>query len=326
MQSTSPPKISIFTTVKNGERFLVDTLESIVNQTFTDYEHVVADGASTDNTVEILKKYPKIRWISEPDSSATEGFHKALRMCRGDYIFQCCISDGFLDKQWFETCVNILDSNQDVSMVYGFPQYMDEDGHLGKVAYSEFFDHPPPQKEEFLPFWLATRFIFPEGNYCVRRDVFFECFPSEDSDDFYDKFNPFMKFNFNFNIRGYLPFFVPNIANYGRLHNNQITERLQNEAEQTYKMYVHDIDNYKRDLVAGKTQHTFRDGNGNIIGSLQGANSDAFKGLLSRYIQAYRIYFDIPSSLITKKENWIKARSISCLKQLANYASKHLAS
>jgi glycosyltransferase involved in cell wall biosynthesis len=326
MQSTSSPKVSIFTTVKNGECYLIDTIESIVSQTFTDYEHVVADGASTDNTVEILEKYPKIRWVSEPDSSAAEGFHKALQMCRGDYIFQCCISDGFLDKQWFETCVNILDSNQDISMVYGLPQYMSEDGHLGKVAYSEFFDQPPPQKEDFLPFWLATRFVFPEGNYCVRRNVYIECFPSSDSTDFYDIINPFMRFNFNFNTRGYLPFFVPYIANFGRVHNNQITERLKNDVEQTFVMYVHDIDNYKCDLVAGQIQHLFRDGNGNVIGNLQTPNSNAFKDLLSRYIQTYRIYFDIPTSLITKKENWIKSRSISCLRRLVNHASKRLAS
>ena len=163
------PKVSIFTAVKNGGRFLVDTIESVLNQTFKDYEHVIVDGASTDGTVDILKRYPHIRWMSEPDSSAAEGFHKALRMCRGEYLFQCCVSDGFLDRKWFETCVDILDKDPDISMVYGFPQYMSEDGHLGRIAYSEFFDQPPPQKEAFLPFWLATRFFYPEGNYCVRR-------------------------------------------------------------------------------------------------------------------------------------------------------------
>ena len=109
-------------------------------------------------------------------------------------------------------------------MVYGFPQYMSEAGHLGRIAYNEFFDQPPPQKKDFLAFWLATNFYYPEGNYCVRREVFLECFPHPDSRDFFDLVHPFLKFVYNFDTKGYLPFFVPLIANYGRLHENWLSQ------------------------------------------------------------------------------------------------------
>jgi glycosyltransferase involved in cell wall biosynthesis len=320
----STPKVSIFTAVKNGEEFLIDTIESVLNQTFKDYEHVIVDGASTDKTIDILKQYPHLKWISEPDSGPAEGFHKAIKMCRGDYVFQCCVSDGFLDKKWFETCVKILDSNPDVSMVYGLPQYMSENGHLEKIAYSDFFEQPPPQKQDFLPFWLATRFIFPEGNYCVRRKVFIECFPSSDSDDFYDRVNPFMKFVYNFNVNGYLPYFVPYIANFGRVHQNQVTERLQIDAEKTYAIYVNDVDKYKLGLMADTLPHTFRDGIGNSLGYLQDASSDAFKKKIKSYIQTYQIYFDTPTSLGTVKESRMKIRLINYLKRILNYAIKRL--
>ena len=60
--------------------FLVETLDSIFNQTFQDFEIVLVDGASTDDTIDILKSYkdPRLRWISEPDNDANEGFYRFL--------------------------------------------------------------------------------------------------------------------------------------------------------------------------------------------------------------------------------------------------------
>jgi len=285
------PKVSIFTASKNGARYLRDTVESVLNQTFTDYEHVIADGASSDGTVEILSQYPHIRWISEPDASATEGFHKAIGMCRGEYLFQCCVSDGFLDKDWFRICVDILDSNPDVSLVYGFPQYMTEEGHLGQISYGEFFTEPPPQKEEFLPFWLATRFIFPEGNYCVRRNVFLDCFPSANSTDFFDRINPFLKFVYNFNTRGYLPFFVPIIANYGRIHKGQLTETLAEQAAETIRLYTNGVKSYAKALKTPERPHVFRDGNGSVIKDMNAAETKACCYLAKKYALTRPVYF-----------------------------------
>lgn len=306
---TSSPKVSVFTASKNGGRFLVDTIESVLNQSFKDYEHVIADGASTDNTVEILGRYPHIRWISEPDSSAVEGFHKAIRMCRGDYLFQCCVSDGFLDKKWFEICVDILERNQDISMVYGFPQYMTEDGHLGKIAYCEFFDQPPPQKEAFLPFWLATRFLYPEGNYCVRRNIFTECFPLINSQDDFGRINPFTKFNYTFNIRGYLPYFVPVIANYGRTHSNQISQEWTQQLYKTIDLYVNYIDTYGQALLQGNIQHAFRSGRGNVIREVRKQDLKDYGRLMKYYRKTYRIYFeksnDSNESAIQKLKNTV---------------------
>lgn len=318
---SSVPKVSIFTASKNGGHFLVDTIESVLNQTFKNYEHIIVDGASTDNTVEILKRYPHIRWISEPDSSAAEGFHKALRMCRGEYILQCCVSDGFLDKRWFETCVDILDKHSDLSMVYGFPQYMTEDGHLGRIAYSEFFHQPPPQKEEFLPFWLATRFLYPEGNYCVRREVFQACFPRSDSTEFFDAVHPFLKFNYNFNINGYLSFFVPLIANLGRIHTNWLDQNKQTQLDvgKTIDMYCNGIDEYKEGLLQGRNRHVFRNGKNEEISAVPENDLKNYRRLIRHYRRVYGVYFEKSNvssmsamKLIKKAISWTRriARSL----------------
>jgi glycosyltransferase involved in cell wall biosynthesis len=309
---SSVPKVSIFTASKNGGRFFVDTIESVLNQTFKDYEHVIVDGASTDNTIDILKRYPHVRWVSEPDNSASEGFHKVLQMCRGEYLFQCCVSDGFLDKEWFQTCVDILDKDPDISMVYGFPQYMSEDGHLGKIAYNEFFDQPPPQKEAFLPFWLATKFLYPEGNYCVRREVFLDCFPHSDSNDFFDVVHPFLKFVYNFNVKGYLSFFVPMIANFGRIHPNwlQQNKQAQSDAGKTIDMYCSGIDEYKKCLLQGRIQHIYRNGRGEVIGVVLKKDLKNYQQLIWHYRKVYGVYFEKSASLNPPTLKLVKKASL----------------
>ena len=74
------PKISVFIACKNGQEYLRETLDSIFNQTFQDFEIVLVDSESTDDTIDILKSYkdPRLRWISEQDNDANEGYYKAF--------------------------------------------------------------------------------------------------------------------------------------------------------------------------------------------------------------------------------------------------------
>ena len=98
------PKISVFTTCKNGGKYLRVTLDSIFNQTFQDFEIVLVDGESTDDTIDILKSYSdsRLRWISESDNDANTGFYKALMMTEGEYVMCMPISDSYASKTWFK--------------------------------------------------------------------------------------------------------------------------------------------------------------------------------------------------------------------------------
>ena len=159
----SKPRISVITASKNIGRFIRPTIETILRQSFGDYEHIVSDGASTDNTIEILKEYKHIRWISEPDRHPDEGFYKALMMSCGEYIMFSCISDGYLDQDWFQKCVEVMDNDSQVSLVYGLAQCMNEDGKLGKIVFSNFLKQLPPQKQHFLPF----SHLSPQRSFCM---------------------------------------------------------------------------------------------------------------------------------------------------------------
>ena len=125
--STKPPasgcpKLSVITPSLNHARFLRDTIESVLAQSYPNVEHIIADGGSTDETVAILKEYgPRIRWVSEREKDENpilEAYRKAFALSTGEYIIQCCVSDAFINRNWFRMCVDALEADPDISLVW----------------------------------------------------------------------------------------------------------------------------------------------------------------------------------------------------------------
>src|SRR3972149_2909120 len=124
LPETTPanPKISVISMSLNSGRFLRETIESVLGQTYSNYEFIIKDGGSTDETIEILKEYPQIRWVSEKeggDNPAHEALWRAFEMSKGEYIIYLAISDGISDPNWFKMAVDVLDSDPEVSWVWG---------------------------------------------------------------------------------------------------------------------------------------------------------------------------------------------------------------
>ncbi len=306
------PKISIVTASKNGARFLRETIESILQQNFTDYEHILVDGASTDDTVRILEEYEHIRWISEPDESADDGFYKAIMMARGKYIMVCCASDGYMDEDWFGKCVEILDNNPDVSLVWGMPQNIKEDGTPIKVIFSNYSKTQPPQKADFFPLWLSTSFVLPENTFCVRADVCKKCFPKFEPSGYFLQNYAFLSFNYNFNVNGYLPYFLPVVASFGRSHHDSISMKLVELTRTMKKQYFAAVDQYRNDLLSGKIKHQFRDGNSNVIGAVSPDELKNYRKKILHY-QLNR------SAYLGKKKKISLSHQIRKLRTLINY-------
>jgi glycosyltransferase involved in cell wall biosynthesis len=265
------PKVSVITPSLNHARFLRDTIETVLAQSYPNVEHIVADGGSTDGTVEILKEYgPRVRWVSErekDENAMLEAYRKAFALSTGDYIIQCCVSDGFLNRNWFRMCVDALEADPEISVVWGLDQYMTEDGNLGRVVPPEFVEKPAPQKKEFLALWLALGTCVPEPNYCIRRAVFDACFPQRNCADPLSC-NPSHAFNYRFNARGYLPWFLPAVANYCRGHGGQRGVRLREKETRIHLRYLDAVKQYQKDVFAGRTRHLFRDGQSRVIGEI----------------------------------------------------------
>lgn len=79
-------KISVVTVSFNQGRFIRQNIESVLNQGYTNFEHVIIDGGSTDETVSILKEYPHLNWVSEKDKGQSDGLNKGFRKATGEII------------------------------------------------------------------------------------------------------------------------------------------------------------------------------------------------------------------------------------------------
>jgi glycosyltransferase involved in cell wall biosynthesis len=92
-------KISIVTPTFNQGEFIEQTILSVINQTYENWEYIIIDGGSTDNTIDIIRKYEKHLkyWISESDGGQANAINKGLLHCDGE-IFNWLNSDDFLEK------------------------------------------------------------------------------------------------------------------------------------------------------------------------------------------------------------------------------------
>ena len=121
-------KISIITVVRNDEKHIEQTIRSVLDQTFTDYEYLVIDGASTDGTLNIIKKYEdRLTWISEPDKGIYDAMNKGLRMARGEYVLFLNSGDSFFDGKVLE---KVFSSAPDADVYYGDTVIVDESGQI----------------------------------------------------------------------------------------------------------------------------------------------------------------------------------------------------
>ena len=304
------PKITVLTISLNHARFLRETILTVATQSFRSFEHIVIDGGSTDGTTDILKEYPHIRWVSERDENGKEALEKGLAMASGEYIIQCCVSDGFLDRHWFRKCVDVLEKDEEVSLVWGFAQQMSEDGDLLNVSLQEFFSDPPPQKEDFLSFWLATGFALTEGNYCVRGAVLKEHFPDRRAPQHFQILGH-QGFIYNFMTNGYCPYFIPVVANFGRIHEDQRQRRfaeLERTAARTYFRWVRE---YRRQLLSGKVTHHFRAGSARVFGEIGRSEVGRLRRQIWRHaILRSRILRRDPYTLALKVLQRIRARVV----------------
>lgn len=97
-------KFSIITVNYNNCQGLHDTIQSVIDQTFKDYEYIIIDGGSSDGSLDILKEYDSLitYWISEPDKGVYNAMNKGIAKAHGDYINFMNSGDCFYDSMVLE--------------------------------------------------------------------------------------------------------------------------------------------------------------------------------------------------------------------------------
>lgn len=110
------PKITIVTITYNSERYLEQTITSVIGQTYTNREYIVVDGNSSDGTLDIIKKYESEidNWISEPDNGIADAMNKGIDLATGDYILFLHSDDYLVNSSVLERASEYLGDRFDI--------------------------------------------------------------------------------------------------------------------------------------------------------------------------------------------------------------------
>ena len=115
---TKEPLVTVLLPAYNSEAFVRESLQSILDQTFTDFELIVIDDASTDGTVALVKAFQdsRIRLVQKPHNTGyTDSLNNGIRLARGRYIARMDADDISLPHR-FQKQVQFLDAHPDVAL------------------------------------------------------------------------------------------------------------------------------------------------------------------------------------------------------------------
>lgn len=116
--------LSIITINRNNATGLEKTMRSVLSQSKTDFEYVVVDGASTDNSVEVIQRLAgefgnRLKWISEPDKGIYNAMNKGIRMASGDYLEFLNSGDNLVADDVLEKVCTALEQKRYPTILYG---------------------------------------------------------------------------------------------------------------------------------------------------------------------------------------------------------------
>lgn len=161
-------KISIITATYNSGKTVGDTLKSVLAQTYHDYELLVVDGASKDNTLEVVKKMEplfegRMRYISDPDKGIYDAMNKGIRMATGDVI-GILNSDDFYTSDDALACIAWTLENEKVDAVYGDIHYVDDEDLKKCVRYYS--------SKPFRRWMMRLGFMPAHPSFYCRKEVY----------------------------------------------------------------------------------------------------------------------------------------------------------
>ncbi|WP_338868973.1 glycosyltransferase family 2 protein [Spirosoma sp. SC4-14] len=156
-------KFSIVTVSYNQGEFIRDNIESVLAQNYNNFEHIIIDGGSTDNTIEILREYPHLNWISERDRGQSDGLNKGFKRATGDVI-AWINSDDMLSPNSLHTINDFFLENPDKSVLVGNQVFIDRNGAYIKTIKAKPFSYD----------WLlnGVKSAVMQNSTFFRREIF----------------------------------------------------------------------------------------------------------------------------------------------------------
>ena len=174
--SVRAPRISIITPSYGQGAFIEETIRSVLAQDYPDFEHIVVDGGSRDQTLDILRKFPHLRWVSERDRGQADAINKGLRMATGE-ILAYLNSDDLYRPGAFRAVADFFAAHPEARIVAGGCDVIDErsriTGHL-RARYGRL--------EDLIRYWGWDRWVcIPQPAVFWRRALTEEAGPFDAS-------------------------------------------------------------------------------------------------------------------------------------------------
>ena len=173
----SYPKVSIVTPSYNQGRFIEKTIRSVLCQDYPNLEYIVVDGLSSDETIEVIKKYDSYIDVAiiEKDDGQADALNKGFGFCTGDILAYLNSDDCYINKEVISQVVHYFNNHPDIDVIYGQRKFISENGH-----FVHFYPYKPFSKSnlylsDYIPqectFW--RRSIFEKSGFFVDDSLHF---------------------------------------------------------------------------------------------------------------------------------------------------------
>ena len=162
-------KISIVTATWNSAETVRDTFDSVLRQEYKDYELVVVDGGSKDETVDIIREYePKfegrMKWKSEPDKGLYDAMNKGISRATGDVVGILNSDDFYTSFDVLQAVANAFAKHPDIDAVYGDIHYVKQDDLTELVRYYS--------SKSFRRSWMRAGFMPAHPSFYCKKSVY----------------------------------------------------------------------------------------------------------------------------------------------------------
>jgi glycosyltransferase involved in cell wall biosynthesis len=239
-------RITILTPSFNQAGFIEENILSVVEQSYPDVEHIVIDGGSTDDTIEFLKKYPHLKWVSEKDEGQADALQKGLKMATGD-IIGWINSDDYLEKDVLQK-VAVMFETSEVDWIVGNLTFVDERKKTST-----------PDKSRSI----TKKALFSNPDCLRQQGTFFRKPVLEKVGGFDKKYHLCMDLDLWFRLLKLSdPIMIDEKFAYFRIHENQKTSGKQNTAQLKEMLEIFDKNGsgwfYKLKLCYRKIMFGFR--------------------------------------------------------------------
>ena len=179
MTSEKLPLVSIGLPVYNGENYIEEAIDSILNQSYRNIELIICDNASNDNTIKICKEYCKkdkrIKlYLNGENLGAARNYNRTLELSSGKY-FKWAAHDDYTSEDYIEKCVNQLERDSDIHLCNTYRKFIKDDHETfrwDKFSQIDFLS--PSIKKRYLTFLKNFRFREPDADVVLgvfRREI-----------------------------------------------------------------------------------------------------------------------------------------------------------